>query len=269
MSSASNAKVESVVFTNDGDVEILYDLSAVPGHVHTDVFPYRNNFEVSFRRMCTFLIDNGLVRGAIVDSGAWIGDNAVPWGARLKQKGRDYKVYAIDPSPDNCTWMKRLVELNNLPNVKILQVALSDKEEELATDGDLRHCSFVNGDGATRVRAITLDRLMHMGALERVSFMHLDVEGMEARVLAGASALIDAWSPMIAFEQHLHTDQVSALAKWLQTKGYTVFIMNEPLIGCQPDCRNFFAVPSFMSALADHINLYLGSPILMEVLKVP
>jgi len=273
-------------FSNDNGVEIKYHMN----HQFAELFGTRNEHEVMFRRISTYLINNGHVDGNIVDLGAWIGDNALPWSRslmlqsktatsqhdtksleRLDAKSLDslHRVYAIDPSPDNCYFIKELAILNNIENITIIKKAISDKREVLYTNDNLTHCSFVNNDGyitngKNSATAWRLDDLHNAGEITNIAYIHLDVEGMENRVVAGAQKLIDTYKPIIAFEQHLEQDPFIELAEHLTQKGYVVYIINEFLPGCRPDCRNFIAFPTtkFDDKIAEAINAHLGQDVL-------
>ena len=239
-------------FTNDNGVAIQYHMN----HRFAELFGSRNEHEVMFRRISTYLINNGHIRGNIIDLGAWIGDNALPWAKNIDAKSllmADTKsldqtplVYAIDPSPDNCQFIQDLASLNNIQNIRIIQKAISDKREVLSTNDHLTHCSFVSDDdsGRNRVKAWPLDDLYNAGEIANVAFIHLDVEGMENRVVAGATRLIAGCKPIIAFEQHLEQDPFIELSEYIASKGYTVYLINEILPGCRTDCRNFIAFPN-------------------------
>ena len=293
-------------FTNDNGVAIQYHMN----HRFAELFGSRNEHEVMFRRISTYLINNGHIRGNIIDLGAWIGDNALPWAKSLLMAqnaascGIDAKsllmadtksllmadsksldqtplVYAIDPSPDNCQFIQDLASLNNIQNIRIIQKAISDRREVLSTNDHLTHCSFVSDDdsGQNRVKAWPLDDLYNAGEIVNVAFIHLDVEGMENRVIAGATTLIAECKPIIAFEQHLEQDPFIELSEYIASKGYTVYLINEVLPGCRSDCRNFIAFPNNRfddkigeqvigaqvigsQVIADMLNTHLGQDVL-------
>jgi FkbM family methyltransferase len=224
--------------------------------------------------------------------GAWIGDNALPWAKSLLMAqnaascGIDTKsllmadtknldqtplVYAIDPSPDNCQFIQDLASLNNIQNIRIIQKAISDKREVLSTNDHLTHCTFVSDDdsGRNRVKAWPLDDLYNAGEIANVAFIHLDVEGMENRVIAGATTLIAECKPIIAFEQHLEQDPFIELSEYIASKGYTVYLINEVLPGCRTDCRNFIAFPNnrfndknSAQVIGELLNTHLGQDVL-------
>ena len=269
-------------FSNDNGVAVQYHMN----HRFAGLFGSRNEHEVMFRRISTYLINRGHIRGNIVDLGAWIGDNAVPWtksllmaqnatSERLDTKsivneGKNHIVYAIDPSPDNCQFIRDLASLNNIQNIRVIEKAISDKREVLCTNDHLTHCSFVSDEdsGRNQVKAWPLDDLYVAGEIADVAYIHLDVEGMENRVVAGATTLIEMCRPIIAFEQHLEQDPFLELSAHIAEKGYTVYLINEVLPGCRPDCRNFIAFPndSFDDTIVETLNTHLGQDVLERVL---
>lgn len=276
-------------FSNDNGVAVQYHMN----HRFAGLFGSRNEHEVMFRRISTYLINQGHVRGNIVDLGAWIGDNTLPWAKNLQMPpkaascGFDPKsllmspsavgaegalVYAIDPSPENCQFIRDLASLNNIQNIRVIEKAISDKREVLCTNDHLTHCSFVSNEDSLTVRnqvnAWSLDDLYVAGEIADVAYIHLDVEGMENRVVAGATKLIAECRPIIAFEQHLEQDPFIELSAHIAEKGYTVYLINEVLPGCRPDCRNFIAFPSdrFDDAFVEAINAHLGQDVLERLL---
>jgi FkbM family methyltransferase len=266
-------------FSNDNGVAITYHMN----HRFAGLFGSRNEHEVMFRRISTYLINQGHIRGNIVDLGAWIGDNALPWTKSLlmaqnatserhdtKNIGPNSVVYAIDPSPDNCQFIRDLASLNNIQNIHVIEKAISNKREVLCTNDDLTHCSFVSDEdsGRNQVNAWSLDDLYVAGEIADVAYIHLDVEGMENRVVAGAQKLINTYKPIIAFEQHLEQDPFIELSAHIAEKGYMVYLINEVLPGCRPDCRNFIAFPSdrFDDAFVEAINTHLGQDVLERLL---
>lgn len=242
------------VFSNDNNAVI-----SLIDHPFSHIFAGRNNHEVLFRRISTFLIRRGDIRGNIIDLGAWIGDNTVPWAKNI---GIDNTVYAIDPSTDNCDFIKHTCALNDITNVEVIQTAISDKNEILTTSDDLTHCSFLT-EGANQVSAVTLDHLFRNNTIKNVGYIHLDVEGLEYRVVLGANELIDEMRPIIAFEQHLETDNVMELVGHMNSKQYVVFMIDEVLPGCRPDCRNFLSFPNerFDGKMVDELNAFIGHPV--------
>jgi FkbM family methyltransferase len=245
-------------FTNDNNVTIkLID------HEFSSWLIERDKKEVLFRRINTFLINNNIIKNNIIDLGAWIGDNTIPWAKNIKGI-----VYSIDPSSDNCNFITKMSELNKLTNIKVIQKAISDKNEILNTNDDINHCSFVyrpTDNGINKVNAVSLDYLYDKKEIKNIGYIHLDVEGMEYKVLVGATNIIDKDRPIITFEQHLEIDDYSLILNFLNKKKYTVFLIDEILPGCRPDCRNSIAFPNeiYSENLINNINHYIGKKILI------
>ena len=249
----------SVIFTNDDSINI-----SLLNHPFSDYLKVRDKHEVLFRRINTFLIKNKIIKNNIIDLGAWIGDNSIPWAKNI-----DGFVYAIDPSHDNCKFINETCDLNNISNVKTIQYAISNVNELLTTNDNINHCSFVYGNpglnGNVKTNAVSLDYLYETKAIENIGYIHLDVEGMEYKILQGSSTLIDNCRPIISFEQHLEIDDYGIILSYLKNKNYTIFLIDEILPGCRHDCRNSFAFPNeiYSETLIKNIHNYIGKQILI------
>ena len=127
--------MNSVIFTNDDNAKIL-----LTDHVFSELFRVRDDFEIIFRRINTYLIKNNFIKNNIIDLGAWVGDNSIPWAKNINE---NRLVYAIDPASINCEFINKTCELNNITNVKVIQSAISNTNELLTTNDDIHHCSFI------------------------------------------------------------------------------------------------------------------------------
>jgi FkbM family methyltransferase len=252
--------MEYCTFTNDDEVTIL-----LINHEFSNMFKYRDNHEVMFRRINTYLIKNKIIKNNIIDLGAWIGDNSIPWAKNI-----DGIVYAIDPSHKNCDFINNICEINQIKNVKTIEYAISNINEVLTTNDNLFHCSFIYGNsgssGINQVDAVSLDYLYEKTLIDNIGYIHLDVEGMEYKVINGSSNLIDECRPIISFEQHLEIDDYDIISSHLKNKDYSIFLIDEILPGCRHDCRNSFAFPNeiFNETLIENIHNYIGQNILIS-----
>ena len=106
-----------ITFPHDGDVTLKVPKS----HKFGPIFAKRCQHEILFRKVHQVLFKQGIIDTTmnIIDLGAWIGDNTLPWA-----KAIDGKVYAIDPSTANCDFIRILTELNDVKNVDIIQLAI-------------------------------------------------------------------------------------------------------------------------------------------------
>lgn len=221
-------------------------------------YKYRPYHESMFRQIAAFLIKQKYIHGNIIDLGSWIGDNATVWA-----KIHYGDVYAIDPSPDNCKYITAVKDINKLSNLHVLETAISDKDEIISTNYDLGHAMFYqNTDFGTKVTATSLDNLVDRGVIANIGFIHLDVEGMELAVLKGSRKIIEATHPTIVYEIHLADEVENNMIKvLLEECGYTMYLINDVLPGCRPDCRNVLAVPptvdfDIVDEITTHLNTY-------------
>ena len=261
--------MSSCIFTNDNNTRIL-----LVEHPLSKTFASRNEHEVLFRRIHTYLINAGIIKNNIIDLGAWIGDNAIPWSKSIDAKSIDAKsidskttIYAIDPSPGNCQFIREMCDHNHIDNIKVFQTAISDHCETLSTNDDMFHCTFASDEtGRNRVEAVSLDHLFSIKEIENVGYIHLDVEGMEYKVLLGSRQIIDTYRPIITFEQHLEIDDYNLILNYLTTLNYIVFLIDEVLPGCRHDCRNSIAFPreNFDPTIVTEIHQYVGKEILLS-----
>lgn len=253
---------KTCIFTNDNYAEIqLLD------HPFSMDFKNRDNREILFRRINTYLLNTGVINKTknIIDLGAWIGDNSIPWAKNIGGI-----IYAIDPSPDNIAFINSTCAINNIKNITTLQYAISNSNEVLSTNENINHCSFVYGNtgvnGIYKQNAVSLDYLYENNLIENISYIHLDVEGMEYKILQGCSNILDRYKPIISFEQHLELDDYNIILTYLNNKNYVVFLVDEILHGCRHDCRNSFAFHKniFTPKLIENINAYIGKDIMIH-----
>lgn len=231
-----------VSFPHDDDAII----KVTAGHKFAGVFTKRCQHEVLFRKIHQVLFAHGIIDTSknIIDLGAWIGDNSLPWAKNI-----DGTVYAIDPSADNCEFISELVKLNDLVNVVIIQKAISEGDRVLSTNGDINHCSFIYGNtdetASTKVESTSLDQLFSAKVIKDIDYIHLDVEGMEHLVIRGSQKLIESLRPVVTYEVHLELDKhIEDIRSYFVNHGYQVYMINEVLAGNRPDCRNFIAIPT-------------------------
>ena len=250
------------LFPNDDNVVILSN-----SHINDSKLKNRPYNEVLFRKIHTYLIKHNIIdkNRNIIDLGAWIGDNTLPWSKMINGT-----VYAIDPSDLNCDYIKKLKILNNSHNIKIIEKAISNNENIVSTNENLEHCSFVynninnnckiqlkssyldklyenneiNNNDKIQLKSIYLDKLYENNEIENIGYIHLDVEGMEYLVLLGSENIINVDRPIVSYEIHLDIDEhIDNIKNFFINKNYIVYMINEILPGNRLDCRNFLAIP--------------------------
>ena len=237
--------MKKIIFTNDNNVEILIpenfnDNNGNP-YVWFDQYKFNTeNKEQKMRLIVSNLLNKNIINKNlnIIDSGAFIGDNALPWARNINGI-----VYAIDPSSNNKNLINYLSGINKITNIVYYESILADKIKEVSYNGDLDFNSFAYENGANKIYTTSLDILYNNKKIENIDFIHLDVEGLEYEAIIGGAKLIDDYNPVIIFEQHINTDlHTYELLNFLSKKEYHNFIIDE-VTGHNTDCRNFISVP--------------------------
>jgi len=145
------------------------------------------NFNVEF---FTALLRPGM---SVIDVGANIGHYSAIAARRVGESGR---VIAIEPSMENCRFIERTRELNHLGNLEIVDRAASDVSGPgvlyLNRDNKADHRIFDPTGTRPRmpVTLTTIDDLADELGVGRIDLLKIDVQGAEASVFRGMSALL-------------------------------------------------------------------------------
>lgn len=144
--------------------------------------------------------------------------------------GPEATIIAVEPSQHNFNILRRNIRDSRVENVYPIRAAISDQsgEAELYLGRHENHSLFREGDGPVeteKVRAITLDTLLHEQGLEEVDFLKLDCEGAEYPILleAGASLLDRIETISIEFHDLKRQEYTGlALARHLKAHGFEI-----------------------------------------------
>lgn len=127
----------------------------------------------------------------VIDAGANIGDHTVTYS---KWVGSDGWVMAFEPNP--IAYECLLHNTERLDNVVPITAGLSDKTSTVSVASDANvGASYLVEDG-TEINTSPLD----FYEFKKVSFIKIDVEGYEARVLKGARVTIAKYRPVMLIE---------------------------------------------------------------------
>src|SRR5437868_9503361 len=175
----------------------------------------------------------------VIDVGANVGVYSVP----LAVARPGLAVHAFEPNPTVFKRLERNKALNRAPNLVLHDSALAEAPGEASFyrfDDDVslsslnRHAAEMHGSPhTTTVRVETLDDVF-AGEARRISFIKIDVQGAELRVLAGAKRSLAAHGPVLLFEHEdshfesaeLAREQKAALAGLLEGAGYRCFCLS-------------------------------------------
>ena len=150
---------------------------------------------------CINLMLSHLVQDSLfLDIGANIGAFSIPAAKHLKKLNG--KVIAVEASPTIFPYLKKNVEINNLENIELLSLAVTNSDHNSIDFYEAPTEKFGMGSIAPQfqstpisVQTITVDSILKDQELAKVSFMKVDVEGYEAEVFEGASQLFNSLNP--------------------------------------------------------------------------
>jgi|TARA_B100000085_G_scaffold155455_1_gene141220 FkbM family methyltransferase len=149
------------------------------------------------------VIDKYVVEGTVaIDAGANFGSISVPISKKLGSSG---KLYSFEMSKVMASRLKRNIEQNKCSNVELLNIALSDVADQSVFFGELEEDQKTNfGDirinkeaEGTEVKTTTIDSL---NIQDRVSFIKVDCQGYDLKVMRGAKETIEKHRPVVVFE---------------------------------------------------------------------
>lgn len=132
----------------------------------------------------------------IIDVGANIGGFTVPFSKFAR------KVHAFEPIPETADQLDYNIAQNDVTNVVVHRFGLSDTPGVLYPHRtpDSGSTSLVDAQDDNSKETVPVTTLDDCFGDTKISFMKIDVEGMEVRVLRGGTKLLAASRPVIFFE---------------------------------------------------------------------
>jgi FkbM family methyltransferase len=166
-----------------------------------------------------------------VDCGAHIGEYTLLFAHLVGSNGR---VYAFEPDPRVFKILKENVTLNNLRNIVLNNIALSDfcGEMEFLLNIDPTASSLVKAGnrivGRVRVPVTTLDAFIQENKITKIDAIKIDVEGAEEPVLSGAKEVLSCLKPgLIVVECELDLEEPERIGSFLKNFGYRISTITE------------------------------------------
>lgn len=139
----------------------------------------------------------------VIDVGANLGEYTL---IAAKHVGRAGSVLAFEPLPETFALLERSVSENGFDNVRMFQVALSDRDGRAtlrlppSSNSGLASLAAAHDDDGFEVECMRLDTVLERNRAGRVDVMKIDVEGFEHQVIVGACRTLAHDKPMILFE---------------------------------------------------------------------
>ena len=200
---------------------LVFSVPALPlEHVHAHHM-LRGTLEIPVQEALRRHLGPG---GVFFDVGANVGFFTL-LGARLAGDGG--RVFSFEPVPANAASIRAHVAVNGFSHVKVLELALGDRDgEETMSVPDDPSWAFLEHRAPDRltarkvaVRVATVDTLVAGGRVPAPAVVKLDVEGAESEVLRGMEQTLREHGPALVAEMHDGNAEFVALAESL---GYSV-----------------------------------------------
>jgi FkbM family methyltransferase len=160
--------------------------------------------------------------GVVIDAGANIGTHTVAFAKRVTASGL---VIAFEPQRLTYQLLCANIALNALVNVRAINAAVSDAVGHVkipalnpAIENNFGGMRAIGHEQGERVDTLRIDDVQ----MPRCSMIKIDVEGLEARVLAGARQTIAAHRPVL-FVENNSEEGSPAILKALDELNYTCF----------------------------------------------
>ena len=169
--------------------------------------------------------------------------------------GNDGKIISIEPSPVNFQYLEQNLELQNLKNFILLNIACGDSNKHVdfhlnQSGNKSKIVSDENSDDIISVEVKTLDELSQDLKLEQIDYLKIDVEGYEWEFINGAKKTIENFKPTIQIEFHRSIGKkLKEITDFLILNNYKI-IFND--IG--GDYGNIFSKNNFKNYLITQIN---------------
>jgi len=166
------------------------------GYGGRGIFIYRENYEKLLKFSYKF-IKNG---DEVLDCGANQGVFSLIFSV-LNKKG---KIFIVEPIRDYNKIIVENLRYNKCYNYKIINEVIADKNKNYYLDVSYQNvsASIIKKFGKTKikVKGSTIDSILKREKIKKLSFIKLDLEGVEHLALKGAKNSIKKFKPIICIE---------------------------------------------------------------------
>jgi FkbM family methyltransferase len=128
------------------------------------------------------------------------------------------QVFAFEPLPANIVSLEKHIELNGLDNVRVLNVAVSDRKGMASFEVGITCADgHLAPNGNLAVQTVSLDELIARQEVPPPNYIKMDIEGGEACALLGARDCFTRFRPELFLATHgkaIHDECCSLLQSW-------------------------------------------------------
>jgi len=170
-------------------------------------------------------------RPLIIDCGANIGVSVLEWKTRWPQA----RIICFEPDPFAFEILQKNMDVNDVPGVQCVNAAVFDRDDtvpfygQISSTADSRgnslEAAWANRDGSAKT-SVKCTRLSTYIADRPISFLKLDIEGAEQRVLTEIADSLDRIEAIYVevhqTNQSSDANSVESIERMLTTAGFTV-----------------------------------------------
>lgn len=181
----------------------------------------------------------------VIDGGAYWGDTALYFAHRGGPGGR---VMSFEFEPSNLAELEHNLGLNPqlADRIEVIPAALWDEPGQTVAVRPFGPATAIDPGGDAHAPTDTIDALVARGAVDRVDFIKLDVEGSELKALRGARATLLRFRPRLAIAVYHRVDDLSAIPAYLTgldvgyrfRLGHTTMNAEETVLFAFPDSED-------------------------------
>ena len=183
-------------------------------------------FDIDFRYMSR---KNNLKEGKylnvkkgdiVFEVGAYIGYHAMRLSEFVGDTG---KVIAIEAVPANFDIMKKNIELNNIKNITLLDMAIWNSKGVISMNTDEHQKNsavggVVSSKNKIKLPCNTIDNICKDLNISKVDFVRIQINGAELQALQGMEKTIKQKPKLLVAVPYMNKDKVIGL---LESKGYS------------------------------------------------
>jgi len=115
-----------------------------------------------------------------IDIGAGVGIETVLMSYLCGNSGQ---VFSVEASEKTYGILTENIKLNQLSNVKVLQIAISDKDGEVEITEDIGIANTINSNvndkGVSKVPGLTMDHFLEREKITHIDYLKVNIEGAE------------------------------------------------------------------------------------------
>jgi FkbM family methyltransferase len=178
--------------------------------------------------VCTFELQQYRCPGAlsvavrpgdvVIDGGGYYGDSALYFSHLTGPEGR---VLTFEFEPGSLELLEHNLELNPelAARIGVIRAALWDRAGERVSFHTQGPGTVIAPGGGGSTSTDSIDGLIERGAISRVDFIKLDVEGCELRALRGAESALRRFRPRLAIAAYHKPDDLFTIPEYLHGLG--------------------------------------------------